>query len=158
MKNEKNYLIVKTFGNKSADFVKCLLIRRKVFIEEQSIDENIEADEHDAHSYHYMLLLDTSKEKQTPIGTARWRNTDKGIKLERFAVLKEYRNKGYGTIILDTILKDVLPLNKPIYLHAQDSAVQFYLKNGFTIEGSNFLEANLKHYKMNYSNKEKAGK
>lgn len=156
MKPKNNYLIVKTFGHKTADFIKCLLIRRKVFIEEQSIDESIEADEHDAHAYHYMLLLNTSNEKQTPIGTARWRITDKGVKLERFAVLKEYRNKGFGKIILDTILTDVIPLNKPIYLHAQDSAVNFYLKNGFKIEGKDFIEADLKHYKMNFTN-EKAG-
>lgn len=156
MKPNNNYLIVKTFGNKTSDFIKCLLIRRRVFIEEQSIDESIEADEHDEHSYHYMLLLNASKEKQIPIGTARWRPTEKGIKLERFAVLKEYRNKGFGKIILNTILEDIIPLNKPIYLHAQDTAVNFYLKNGFKIEGKDFLEAKLKHYKMNYTN-EKAG-
>ncbi len=146
--NKGQYIIVKIFGNNSPDFLKCLHVRRKVFIEEQCISEEIEVDEHDHHSYHYLLLLNETNEKQKAIGTARWRITNEGIKLERLAVLKEYRNKGYGKVILLNILEDILPLNKKIYLHSQDTAVKFYLKNGFIIEGDSFLEADITHYKM----------
>lgn len=146
--NNYKYIIVKTFGNKTNDFLKCLLIRRKVFIEEQCISEDIEVDEHDKHSYHYLLLVNQSDEKQIPVATGRWRITDKGIKLERFAVLKDYRNMGYGKHILDNILSDTIVFNKPIYLHSQDIAVNFYLKNGFKIDGEAFLEAGIKHFKM----------
>jgi predicted GNAT family N-acyltransferase len=146
--NNNNFTISKFFGNNSDNFFKCLQIRKKVFIEEQNVPEEIEADEHDKNSHHYLLILN---DKQLPIGTARWRITDKGIKLERFAILPEYRNKGYGQIILNEVLNDVLSFEKTIYLHAQESAVAFYLKNNFIIEGSLFIEANIKHYKMVYS-------
>lgn len=146
--NNYKYIIVKTFGNKTTEFLKCLLIRRKVFIEEQCISEDIEVDEYDEHSYHYLLLVNESDEKQIPVATGRWRITDKGIKLERFAVLKDYRNLGYGKHILDSILSDTIIFNKTIYLHAQEGSVNFYLKNGFKIEGNSFIEANINHYKM----------
>jgi len=152
MEHTYKYIVVKTFGNKTSEFLKCLLIRRKVFIEEQCISEDIEVDTHDEHSYHYLLMINESNEKQIPVATGRWRITEKGIKLERFAVLKEYRNQGYGKHILDNILSDTIPFQKTIYLHSQDTAIHFYLKNGFEIEGEPFFEANIKHYKMVYKN------
>ena len=118
-------------------------IRRKVFVEEQHVSREEEYDQHEDSSTHY-LVYDDDK----PVGTARWRKTDKGIKLERFAVLKELRNSGAGTVILNKVLEDVMPLNEKIYLHAQITAVNFYLKAGFVTEGDEFVEANIRHYKM----------
>lgn len=120
----------------------CLSIREKVFVLEQGVEKTLEY-KGDSEAVHYLVFDD-----ETPICTARWRKTDNGIKLERFAVLAEYRSKGIGKIVLDKVINDVLPLNLPVYLHAQDGAVQFYLKNGFKIEGDMFIEAGIKHYKM----------
>ena len=61
-------------------------IREKVFIVEQNVPEEVEIDEYEDSSNHVIALLD-----EKCIGTARWRNTEEGIKLERFAVLKEKR-------------------------------------------------------------------
>ena len=36
-----------------------------------------------------------------PVATARWRKTDKGIKLERFAMLKEFRAFAMRSNVLD---------------------------------------------------------
>jgi predicted GNAT family N-acyltransferase len=119
-------------------------IRRKVFVEEEGVDPKLEYDrEEEAH--HYLLLI-----AEKPIATARWRETEKGIKLERFAVLPEFRNRGLGQIILKEVLKDVIPLGKKIYLHSQLRAVSFYKRNGFMKEGPIFYEANMGHYLMTY--------
>lgn len=123
-------------------FQQALFIREKVFVIEQGVDKSIEYSG-DAEATHYLLLDD-----RNPIGTARWRKTGKGIKLERFAVLADFRNKGTGKIILDKILLDVKPQGQVVYLHAQEGAVKFYLKNGFQIVGEMFMEAGIKHYKM----------
>lgn len=120
-------------------------IRQKVFVEEQKVSHEEEYDEYEDESMHYMLLV----EKQ-PAGTARWRFTKDGIKLERFAVLPDYRNKGYGSFLLNTVLKDVIPFGKKIYLNAQVNAMNLYSKAGFTPEGELFYEANIPHYRMNY--------
>ena len=81
-------------------------------------------------------------------GTARWRETEKGIKLERFAVLAVDRGKGAGTLLLKRVLEDVTPLGKEIYLHAQVSAMDFYLKAGFKVKGDGFEEAGIQHFLM----------
>ena len=124
---------------------KALAIRYKVFVVEQGVDPELEY-QHDEEAQHYILCMG-----KKAIGTARWREIDGQIKLERFAVLPRFRSKGFGKIILLEILIDVLPLLKPIYLHSQLKAVRFYERNGFVIEGEIFIEAGIGHFTMVYT-------
>ena len=121
-------------------------IRRKVFVMEQEVEEREEYDEFEPTSIHYLVLIN-----EIPVGTARWRITENGIKLERFAVLKEFRNAGAGRTVLLKILEEVKPLGKKIYLNAQVTAMKFYEREGFVPEGEMFMECNIKHYRMVYS-------
>ena len=118
-------------------------IRQKVFVDEQQVDAREEYDEFEETSIHYLVFTDGN-----PVGTARWRITKHGIKLERFAVLKEFRNAKAGRTVLLKVLEDVVPLGKKIYMHAQEAAMNFYLREGFVPEGDLFMEANIRHYKM----------
>ncbi len=117
-------------------------IRRKVFVEEEGVDPDLEYD-HEEEAHHYLLLLNGKA-----LATARWRETEKGIKLERFAVLPEFRNRGLGGIILKEVINDVVPLGKTIYLHSQLRAVPFYERHGFVKKGPIFYEAGMGHYYM----------
>lgn len=139
-------LVVRRFdsGNKAYS-ERALGIRHKVFVIEQGVDPMLEY-EHDEESHHYLLTMG-----RKAIATARWREVDGEIKLERFAVLPKFRNRGYGKVILLEVLIDVLPLMKPIFLHAQLKAVRFYERNGFVKEGEKFFEAEIEHYTMRYS-------
>jgi len=121
-------------------------IRNNVFIKEQLIDPDIELDSTENEAYHYVAYY-----KGIGVGTARWRRTNEGIKLERFAVLKQYRCMSIASLLLNNIIKDIGKEKMPIYLHAQESAVSFYNKRGFAISGNAFYEANITHYKMIYS-------
>lgn len=138
--------IVSFFYDNKDLLTKALEIRTKVFVQEQGVDANLEMDAFDRFAHHYIAFLENN-----PIATARWRETEKGIKLERFAVLKEYRNNKIGEKLLNKVLNDVLPLKKIIYLHSQINAVNLYLRNGFKIDGNEFNEAGIKHFKMYYS-------
>lgn len=120
-------------------------IRRVVFVDEQQVSREEEFDEFEDISRHYIIYAD-----EIPVGTARWRYTDNGLKLERFAMLKQYRNKGVGSIILKQVLNDVKGLSDYIYLHAQLPAVTFYKRQGFEAVGPMFSECNIDHYKMVY--------
>lgn len=120
-----------------------LAIRTTVFVNEQGVDPELEYDEHETASRHYLCLHDG-----IAVGTGRWRETTQGIKLERFAVIASHRNKGIGAEILKAMLEDILPLKKKIYLHAQLPAVAFYQKHGFVTEGEVFYEADMGHLKM----------
>lgn len=117
-------------------------IRHTVFVMEQKVDPDLEYDEFEETSIHYLALLN-----QVPAGTARWRRTPNGIKLERFAVLEEYRGKGVGSALVATVLND-LPDRDNVYLHSQLAASNLYLRFGFQIEGEQFEEAGIQHYKM----------
>lgn len=121
-------------------------IRTTVFVVEQNVDRALEY-EYEEEGNFYLLYYN-----EKPAATARWRNTEKGIKLERFATLKEYRNKGLGSKLLKKIMNDVLPLNKTIYLHSQIRAITYYERAGFRKKGERFVEANIEHYLMEYGN------
>ena len=120
-------------------------IRQDVFVDEQNVDPELEYDEFEDVSQHYLVF-----QNDIPVATARWRETEKGIKLERFALLKKYRKCGIGTKLLKTLMQDILPLNKPIYLHSQVKAVNLYLREGFKISGEKFMEAGIEHYFMKF--------
>lgn len=120
-------------------------IRKAVFVVEQNCPEEIEWEFED-ESNHYIVLIDGAV-----AGTARWRQTDAGYKLERFAVTAEHRNKKAGDAILTRILTDVPKDGKAVYLHAQLAAKNFYLKHGFQPVGDHFWEGGIEHVKMKYN-------
>ena len=81
------------------------------------------------------------------VGTARYQYKKSGVKLERFAVLKQYRNLGVGKALVKFILKS-LNNESCIYLHAQETVIEFYDKLGFKKNGTQFYEADIIHQKM----------
>lgn len=130
-----------------AAFDQAVQIRKKVFVIEQKVDPNDEYDQFEETSHHFLAKLDGK-----PAGAARWRMTEKGIKLERFAVLKEFRGKGIGQALVSAVLEDLrsysLSEGQVVYLHAQLNAVSLYYKFGFRPVGDLFEECNIQHYKM----------
>lgn len=117
-------------------------IRVKVFVDEQGVDRDLEY-EYEEESTHFIAMVDGKE-----AGTARWRKTDKGIKLERFAVLPDFRSTGVGKELMDALLNDIDTKAQKVYLHAQSQVVDFYKKQGFAPVGDEFEEAGIKHYKM----------
>jgi predicted GNAT family N-acyltransferase len=119
-----------------------LKIRKEVFVKEQGVPET-EEEEYEEVSTFFLLFYDGK-----PAATARYRHTEKGVKLERFATLKKYRGKGLAYILLNYVLKDLKNCKKMIYLHAQEYIVGLYEKVGFVKKGNTFYEANIPHYLM----------
>lgn len=119
-------------------------IRRLVFVVEQNCPPELEY-EYEEESHHFLAFAD-----QIPAGAARWRKTKKGYKLERFAVLKEFRGKKVGEALLMAVLQAVPNDGNEIYLHAQLTAEKFYLKYNFISFGDQFSEAGIDHITMRY--------
>ncbi len=130
------------FVNSEREKEICIFIRREVFIKEQKISKNIEIDDAKVSASYFL-----AKYKKKYVGTARYQNTDLGLKLERFAVLKDYRGLGVGKALVCYIL-NVIGRDKKIYLNAQERVVGFYKKLGFEKIGSRFFEAGVPHFKM----------
>ena len=124
------------------DYRDCLYIRNKVFIEEQNINKKLEYDDKKVSAIYIVAKINL-----IAIGTARYRSTEIGMKLERFAVLKEYRGLGVGKSLVSFLIK-ILKSEKNLYLNSQKKVAGFYKKLGFKIRGDVFYEAKIPHYKM----------
>jgi len=119
-------------------------IRQRVFIEEQQVPPEIEYDEFEETATHVL-----ARTGEKAVGTARWRETEKGFKLERFAVSIAARGKGVGAALVEFIMTQIED-KTCVYLNSQVSALGFYSKLGFVAEGEIFYEADIPHRKMIY--------
>ncbi len=141
-----DYLTVKKFrADHKALLEAAFNIREKVFIEGQKVPPELEKDCHDREALHYLLMLDGKY-----IGTARRRDTREGVKLERFAVLPQYRSRGAGSMLLKWVMDDLKGYPHTIYLNAQEAVVPFYERAGFQKVGGPFEEADIQHFRMDY--------
>jgi predicted GNAT family N-acyltransferase len=120
-------------------------VRRRVFVEEQGIAEEMDLDGNDGEALHMVV-----KDGAEVIGTARIRfiNT-KQAKLERMAVLEGFRRMGIGRAIAYFIIEELRNRQiEQVVLHAQYGVIAFYKSCGFEQTGLPFTEAGLKHIKM----------
>ncbi len=130
----------------SSDFLIIEQIRYAVFHVEQSISAEDEFDGKDAESIHLLAYFDNQ-----PTGTVRIRNIDHEIvKIERLAVLKDFRSLGLGKKLMVQAIAHVSELGtcKLIKIHAQSHLENFYTKLGFMAQGEKFIEAGIEHILM----------
>ena len=123
-----------------------ITIRQIVFRDEQGVSyHEDEILEEELESKTYLIYL-----KDKPIGTLRYRLVNNEYKVERFAMLKEYRQKGYGKQAMDYLVQLIASKYNPctITLNSQEQAIGFYEKCGFTPVGEKFQEAGITHIKM----------
>lgn len=126
----------------SPDLEKAFAIRYQVFVLGQGCPAELERQQEE-ESHHFLAYA-----QGQPAGASRWRKTKDGIKLERFAVLDQYRGQGVGQALVTAVLNDLPADATYVYLHAQLPAVSLYEKFGFEKIGPEFEEAGIRHYKM----------
>jgi predicted GNAT family N-acyltransferase len=120
-------------------------IRTRVFQIEQGVDPALEFDGKDEQATHLLAYFDTA-----PVGTLRMREIEPGIaKLERLAVLPDFRRRGIGKQLTESALECLISKKfAQVRLHAQVAVQGFYSNLGFTAEGDIFEEAGIPHIKM----------
>jgi predicted GNAT family N-acyltransferase len=120
-------------------------VRKRVFIDEQGVPEEMELDEYDLLAQHALAYLDSEC-----IGTARLVTLPGSVgRIGRMAVLPMHRRRGIGRRLLSALLK----LSKSqgitqLELHAQLSAIPFYEQFGFIAQGDIYDEAGIAHRDM----------
>ena len=138
-----NNLKIKVVNNKY-DLKKIIEIRKNVFIKEQNVPVEIEIDGLDSEAEHFIAYLDDK-----PIGCARIRTNKNYVKLERIAILKKNRGKGFGTVLTKFLIDYCRNENfGEIISHSQTCVADFYKKLGFKIRGKPFFEADIEHFEM----------
>lgn len=120
------------------------MIREKVFIEEQKVTPQLEWDGKDEEAIHFLAYQD-----EKVIGCARAFVIENHMQLGRMAVLKEYRNKGIGSFLIEKAITTA-KLNQlsKISISAQCHAIDFYKKFGFEVTSEIYLDAGISHQDM----------
>ncbi|MDT2737210.1 GNAT family N-acetyltransferase [Enterococcus pseudoavium] len=138
--------ILITKDTMSEIYLDAVRIRQKVFVQEQGVPANLEIDGNEAYSVHFVLYIDDKK----PAATVRLLPlNDHTFKLQRMAVLKEYRGKKLGAEIVAEAEDFARQQEfKSIELGAQLSAEKFYQKLGYAAYGEVFQDAGIEHVHM----------
>lgn len=120
-------------------------IRKKVFIEEQSVPKEIERDKLDICSTHALIYND-----ELPVATGRIVFKEhSNCSLGRIAVLKEYRGKSIGKMLVENLVQKSFELGAhEIHIHAQKHAQRFYESLNFIPYGEVFYEGGIPHVSM----------
>ncbi|WP_423682271.1 MULTISPECIES: GNAT family N-acetyltransferase [unclassified Undibacterium] len=120
-------------------------VRYSVFVIEQHIPVELEWDVMDAQCLHAVAY----DEQNQAIGTGRLLPDGH---IGRMAVLESARNSGVGAQILRVLMEQArLRGHTGVRLNAQQTAENFYAKEGFSRDGEVFMEAGIPHVSMSHT-------
>ncbi|WP_216828198.1 GNAT family N-acetyltransferase [Alkalihalobacterium elongatum] len=119
-------------------------VRTTVFVEEQKVPVEEEIDQFESEATHFVVY-----DNNQPIGAGRLREVDGYGKVERICILKSYRNKGVGKLLMEEIehVGHKKGLTK-FKLNAQIQAEPFYKTLGYETVSGEFLDAGIPHVTM----------
>ena len=120
-------------------------VRYAVFVDEQDVPEDLEVDEYEDESVHFVAYREGD-----PVGAARLRERDEGTaKVERVAVVGEFRGEGYGRAIMHEVEGVAAARGyDQVTLHSQTHAAPFYDRLGYERVAEEFEEAGIPHVTM----------
>ena len=117
-------------------------LRFAIFVGEQNVPAGIELDDLDASCVHAVAFDIDNK----AIGTGRLLPDGH---IGRMAVVKEWRRRGIGAEILETLMAEARKRgHAEVVLSAQLQAAEFYRNFGFVAEGKVFEDAGILHQHM----------
>lgn len=128
----------------SQTYLDAMTIRNTVFVKGQGVPRSIEVDQNEAYCVHFVLYDD----KEEAAGTVRLLpNADMTkVTLQRMAVLDKYQGQVLGSILLKAAEQFAQEQGfEAITLHAQLTALPFYLKHDYKEVGLPFIEADIQH-------------
>lgn len=119
-------------------------VRKKVFVHEQQVPEELELDDFDQTAEHFVLYTDGQ-----PAGAGRFRVKDGKGKVERVCVIKGLRGKHAGILLMKEIEQHAKDSGmQALILNAQTHALGFYEKLGYHVISDEFMDAGIPHYTM----------
>jgi predicted GNAT family N-acyltransferase len=122
-------------------------VRDAVFVREQQVPVELEHDDLDPGALH--VLARTLEGEAIGAGRLAPPRPDLPAKIGRMAVLRAWRGRGVGAAMLAVLLREARQRGwHEVVLHAQATAVDFYLRHGFAPEGPRFSEAGIEHQAM----------
>lgn len=138
--------IAHTKDTMSTIYLDAVKIRQQVFVNEQQVPYELEVDAYEAYTIHFVLY----QALEIPVATVRLLPLEDGkVKVQRMAVLKEFRSQGFGQAIMEEAEKFATEQGfQKIILGAQLTAIPFYEQLGYQTVGEEFLDAGIAHLMM----------
>ena len=122
-------------------------IRKVVFTDELNIPESYLFDKYDKTCDQFLI-----KNGEITVGALRLRKENNAIKLERMAILSEYRKMSFGIKAIYEVKKYCITKSESkIFLDSIYDIRDFYKKCGFVEIGGIFERVGLPHIKMEMS-------
>ncbi len=117
-------------------------IRELVFVHEQGVPLELELDDEDPRCDHALAFA----ADDVAVGTGRLLPDGH---IGRMAVLKEWRAKGVGALLLQALMAQARERHHArVRLNAQTYAAGFYRRYGFEVSGPEFMDAGIPHVPM----------
>ena len=136
------HLIKLDFNDK--DFSQIRNIRKSVFHVELEISESELFDKYDESCDHFLIF-----DGKNIVGSVRVISIDEKIKIERMAILKNFRAKNHGETCISQIKEYYSTRGfSKIILDSIYSVKKFYQKCGFIEEGTIFQRVGIDHIRM----------
>ena len=127
-------MTVKLLKKLNEDILEIKKIRKTVFTDELNISQSYLMDEYDITCEQFLI-----KNDNLTIGTLRLRKENNAIKLERMAILPEFRKMSFGLRTIDEVKKYCMTKNESkIFLDSIYDVRGFYRKCGFGEMGTVF--------------------
>lgn len=128
-----------------SEYRDAVLVRRRVFMDEQNVPEDLEWDEFEETATHFVAY----NEGDT-VGAGRCRVVEGNCKVERICVMPTSRKHGVGQAIMEKIEQYAHDQHmQTLILHAQTHAEPFYKRLGYvTCSDEVFLDAGIPHVSM----------
>lgn len=132
-------------------FSLAMALRTEVFVDEQNVPVEEEQDPYDDEARHWLLLDGHGR----PVATGRMVSYQEACqmrpvaKIGRIAVKKSCRGQKLGDRIMLAILAGCRAEGfDQAILDAQTPVIPFYEKLGFEVEGDEFMDAGIPHFRM----------
>jgi predicted GNAT family N-acyltransferase len=121
-------------------------LRRAVFVDEQAISEKLVWDEADASALHAVVHNSLDQ----VVASGRMLSHAPGVaRIGRMATHQMLRGGGLGLQVLRVLVQAARQRgDTEVMLHAQCSAENFYLREGFVRRGEVFFEVGIAHQEM----------
>ncbi len=125
-----------------------IALRIRVFVEEQAVPIALEIDEHDREGSRALHAI--ASEGARVLGTGRsFRRDDDTVQIGRMAVDASARARGIGGALLLRLMEDARASGfSTAALDAQEHALGFYERHGFSVVGPHHLDAGIVHFPM----------
>jgi len=134
-----------TIASTDEDLEACLALRRAVFVDEQHVPIELEL-EGDEDRYTHFLLRDVDG---SALATARLKLLDDAGKAQRVAVARAGRGRGAGAAVMHALEDEARRQGRRrIVLSAQVSAIPFYERLGYVVDGPIYDDAGIPHKDM----------